>query len=124
MRTPTLVSTAPPTSRCPVGQAQQWHTALRERGVPTQLVLYPDASHVFILRGPPSQRLDFNRRVVDWVEQHAVRGGRAPGRRRALGAPPRAQLAERHQVPGAQLGILRVRARSGRRARRGGVRRR
>ena len=56
---------------------QQWHTALRERGVPTRLVLYPDASHVFILLGPPSHRLDYNRRVVDWVEQYAVRGGRA-----------------------------------------------
>jgi dipeptidyl aminopeptidase/acylaminoacyl peptidase len=35
--------------RCPLGQAQQRHTALREHGVPTSLVLYPDASHVFII---------------------------------------------------------------------------
>ena len=27
--------------------------------------------------GPPSHRLDYNRRVVDWVEQYAGRGGRA-----------------------------------------------
>ena len=57
--------------RCPIGQAQQWHTALRERGVPTELVLYPGGSHLFILDGPPSQRIDFNERVRDWVERYA-----------------------------------------------------
>ena len=106
VRTPTLVLHGAADLTCPVGQAQQWHTALRELGVPTQLVLYPDASHVFILLGPPSQRLDFNRRVVDWVEQHAVRGGRA--RIDARHWEHRlAALAKRHHVPGAQLGILR-----------------
>jgi dipeptidyl aminopeptidase/acylaminoacyl peptidase/CubicO group peptidase (beta-lactamase class C family) len=106
VRTPTLIVHGAADLTCPVGQAQQWHTALRELGVPTQLVLYPDASHVFILLGTPSQRLDFNRRVLDWVEQYAVRGGRATidtghWEHRL------AKLAERHKVPGAQLGILR-----------------
>ena len=106
VRTPTLVVHGAADLTCPVGQAQQWHTALRELGVPTQLVLYPDASHVFILLGPPSQRLDFNRRVLDWVEQHAVRGGRA--KIDATHWQHRlAALAKRHKVPGAQLGILR-----------------
>ncbi len=77
--TPTLVYHGEADRRCPVGQAQQWHTALRERGVPTTLVLYPDEGHLFILDGRPSHRLDFNRRVTDWVEQHA--GARAPGGR-------------------------------------------
>ncbi len=106
VRTPTLVVHGAADMRCPVGQAQQWHTALRELGVPTRLVLYPEASHAFILLGTPSQRLDFNHRVVDWLEQHAVRGGRA--RIDAAHWEHRlAQLAERHKVPGAQLGILR-----------------
>ncbi len=110
VRTPTLIVHGTADLRCPVDQAKQWHTALRERGVPTRLVLYPDASHLFILDGKPSHRLDFNRRVVDWVEQYA---GDATGPRR-----PRidgehwqrrlAALAERHHVPGAALGILRV----------------
>jgi dipeptidyl aminopeptidase/acylaminoacyl peptidase/CubicO group peptidase (beta-lactamase class C family) len=107
VRTPTLVIHGAADLTCPVGQAQQWHTALRERDVPTRLVVYPDASHAFILTGPPSQRLDYNHRVLDWLEQHTTRGGR-----------PRvdvdhwqhrlARLAERHRVPGAQLGILRL----------------
>ncbi len=41
VRTPTLVMHGTGDMRCPVGQAEQWHTALRERGVPTRLVLYP-----------------------------------------------------------------------------------
>ena len=106
VRTPTLVIHGAADLTCPVGQAQQWHTALRELGVPTQLVLYPDASHVFILLGPPSQRLDFNRRVLDWVEQYAVRGGRAKIDA-AHWQHRLAALAKRHKVPGAQLGILR-----------------
>jgi CubicO group peptidase (beta-lactamase class C family)/predicted alpha/beta-fold hydrolase len=107
VRTPTLILHGADDVRCPVGQAQQWHTALRERDVPTRLVLYPGASHLFILEGKPSHRLDFNRRIVDWVEQY-VGDGRPPldaaHWQRRLTA-----LAGRHRVPGATLGILRVR---------------
>jgi dipeptidyl aminopeptidase/acylaminoacyl peptidase len=105
--TPTLVMHGLADLTCPVGQAQQWHSALRSRGVPTELVLYPDASHVFILAGPPSQRIDYGRRVVDWVEQHTVHTGRAPidldhWQRRLT------RLSERYGIPGAQLGIMRL----------------
>ncbi|HJP76162.1 MAG TPA: serine hydrolase, partial [Pseudonocardiaceae bacterium] len=106
VRTPTLVIQGAEDVRCPVGQAQQWHTALRERGVPTQLVLYPGDSHLFILDGPPSHRIDFNERVRDWVEQHA---GDRPSRVDAGHWQRRLEtLARRHNVPGAQLGILRI----------------
>ena len=108
--TPTLVYHGEADRRCPVGQAQQWHTALRERGVPTTLVLYPDESHLFILDGKPSHRRDFNRRVVDWVEHYAgARGARRAPRLDDVHWRQRlAVLAERHRVPGASLGILRV----------------
>ncbi|MEU8125397.1 serine hydrolase [Spirillospora sp. NPDC049024] len=107
VRTPTLVIHGAADLTCPLGQAQQWHTALYEQGVPTRLVVYPDASHAFVLLGPPSQRLDFNHRVLDWLEQHTTRAGRA----RVDGAHWQrrlARLAERHKVPGAQLGIFRL----------------
>src|SRR5262249_19630788 len=111
VRTPTLILHGAADVRCPIGQAEQWHTALHERGVPTRMVLYPDASHLFILDGKPSHRIDFNQRVVDWVEQYA---GAADGRPRARIDGEHWQrrlttLAERHNVPGAALGILRVR---------------
>ncbi|MGY6651687.1 serine hydrolase [Amycolatopsis sp. TRM77291] len=110
VRTPTLVIQGANDDRCPVGQAEQWFGALRARGVPSRLVLYPDASHLFILDGPPSHRLDFNRRVLDWVEQYTARAD-GPSRvpieaahwRRRL-----AELARKHRVPGAALGIARI----------------
>ena len=103
--TPTLVLHGEDDLTCPVGQAQQWHTSLRERGIPTELVIYPDASHVFPLLGPPSQRSDYNDRVVGWVEQYVERGGR-PRVDRAHWQRRLEVLAKRHRVPGAQLGIL------------------
>ena len=110
--TPTLLLHGDADIRCPVGQAEEWHVALRELGVDTQLVRYPGASHLFILDGMPSHRIDYNQRVVDWVEQYAsttkrpkidsVRSGSGHWQRRL------AVLAERHKVPGASLGILRL----------------
>ncbi|HEY7173388.1 MAG TPA: serine hydrolase, partial [Micromonosporaceae bacterium] len=111
VRTPTLILHGAADVRCPVGQAEQWYTALRERGVPTRLVLYPDASHLFLLNGPPSHRMDYNRRVVDWVQQYAGEPNK-PRRARIDAAHWQrrlAALAERHRVTGAALGILRVR---------------
>ncbi|HEX8869566.1 MAG TPA: serine hydrolase, partial [Lentzea sp.] len=84
--------------------AEQWFTALRQNDVPSKLVLYPDESHLFILSGKPSHREDFNRRVVDWVREHAEnrRPLDAKHWQRRLSA-----LAKKHGVPGAALGILR-----------------
>ncbi|WP_037569001.1 serine hydrolase [Phaeacidiphilus oryzae] len=110
VRTPTLLLHGAADERCPVGQAEQWFTALRERGVPSRLVLYPGGSHLFLLEGPPSHRVDYARRIVDWVERHARATAEAPARapldaahwNRRLAA-----LAARHRVPGAVLGISR-----------------
>jgi dipeptidyl aminopeptidase/acylaminoacyl peptidase/CubicO group peptidase (beta-lactamase class C family) len=105
--TPTLLLHGDADIRCPVGQAEEWHVALRELGVDTQLVRYPGASHLFILDGTPSHRIDYNQRVVDWVEQYA-----STSKRPAIDAEHwqrrLAVLAERHKVPGASLGILRL----------------
>ncbi|GAB3892115.1 serine hydrolase [Kibdelosporangium lantanae] len=108
--TPTLLLHGTADITCPVSQAQLWHSELRERGVPSQLVLYPDASHLFILNGRPSHRLDWNRRTLDWLERYAGdAAGPRPARidaghwQRRLSA-----LAKRYGVPGASLGILRL----------------
>ncbi|OMQ14230.1 hypothetical protein A7K94_0218080 [Modestobacter sp. VKM Ac-2676] len=53
VRTPTLVLHGAADERCPVGQAEQWFTALRTQRVPTELVLFPGGSHLFILDGRP-----------------------------------------------------------------------
>jgi CubicO group peptidase (beta-lactamase class C family) len=107
--TPTLLLHGDADIRCPVGQAEEWHVALRELGVDTQLVRYPGASHLFILDGTPSHRIDYNQRVVDWVEQYASTSSR-PKIDAAHWQRRLAVLAERHKVPGASLGILRISA--------------
>ncbi|MEU6998013.1 S9 family peptidase [Nonomuraea sp. NPDC046570] len=69
VNTPTLILHGEADDRCPVGQAEQWFAALRERGVPVRLVRYPGGSHLFILNGRPSHRRDYNERIVQWLEQ-------------------------------------------------------
>lgn len=109
VNTPTLVLHGGSDLRCPIGQAQQWHGALRERGIPTQLVIYPGGSHIFPLTGTPSHRVDYARRVVDWVQRYA--GSAAGPRPAAIDADHWQRrldaLATKHAVPGAQLGLLR-----------------
>ncbi|WP_433088866.1 prolyl oligopeptidase family serine peptidase [Dactylosporangium sp. CA-052675] len=70
VRAPTLILHGDADQTCPVGQAEQWFHALRTRGVPARLVLYPGSSHLFILNGRPSHRADYNQRVADWVTRH------------------------------------------------------
>ena len=68
VQAPTLVVHGENDDRCPIGQAEEWFSALRARGIETELVRYPGGSHLFILNGPPSQRIDWCRRLVEWVE--------------------------------------------------------
>ncbi|MDQ1425774.1 MAG: hypothetical protein QOD72_3272, partial [Acidimicrobiaceae bacterium] len=70
VRTPTLIVHGERDDRCPIGQAEEWFSALRANGVETALVRYPGGSHLFILNGPPSQRVDWCQRVVDWTQAH------------------------------------------------------
>ncbi|RKQ89221.1 dipeptidyl aminopeptidase/acylaminoacyl peptidase [Mycolicibacterium mucogenicum 261Sha1.1M5] len=111
VRTPTLIVHGGEDHRCPVGQAEQWFTALREQNVPTELVLYPGGAHGFLSNGRPSHRADWNRRIVDWVVRHVPEPGK-PVRTAALDAAHWQQrfseLATLHEIPGATLGILRL----------------
>jgi dipeptidyl aminopeptidase/acylaminoacyl peptidase len=72
VRTPTLVLHGAADDRCPVGQAEQWFTALRTLGREVEMVLYPEGSHLFILTGRPSHRADWNARIVEWVTRHTT----------------------------------------------------
>lgn len=108
VHTPTLLLQGLADDRCPTGQAEQWFAALRSRGVPTELVFYPGSSHLFILTGRPSHRVDYSRRIIDWTEQHVTS---TPARAR-IDAQHWQQrldeLAAKHEVPGATLAIRRA----------------
>lgn len=104
--TPTLILHGQEDLRCPVGQAQQWFTALRQRGVPTRLVLYPGASHAFVLDGRPSHREDYNARIVSWMRHHLGDGHLLDAQQWQNRLT---NLATDHAVIGATLGVLRYR---------------
>ena len=89
VRTPTLVLQGAADDRCPVGQAEQWFTALRTLGREVEMVLYPGGSHLFILSGRPSHRADWNTRIVEWVTRHT--GGSGMARPEGVARAPGAQ---------------------------------
>jgi dipeptidyl aminopeptidase/acylaminoacyl peptidase len=68
---PTLILHGEADERCPIGQGEQYFAALLACGrVKTEFVRYPGGSHLFIVSGRPSHRVDFAQRVVDWVTAH------------------------------------------------------
>jgi dipeptidyl aminopeptidase/acylaminoacyl peptidase len=53
--------------RCPLAQGLMMHRALQDRGVPTEMVVYPREGHEF---AEPRHVMDRIRRVADWFERH------------------------------------------------------
>jgi dipeptidyl aminopeptidase/acylaminoacyl peptidase len=67
IRTPTLLTAGLQDLATPPSQAQVLYTALRERGVDTELVLYPDEGHGV---REPATLADQCARMVAWFERH------------------------------------------------------
>jgi dipeptidyl aminopeptidase/acylaminoacyl peptidase len=76
-RTPTLLTAGARDRATPAGQAVEFHRALREHGVPTDLVRYPAEGHgVRDLRAA----IDYTARVLAWFERYTPAGGDRPAR--------------------------------------------
>ena len=68
---PTLIIHGEADERCPIGQGEQLFAALLACGkAKVEFVRYPGGSHLFILSGRPSHRVDVSTRIVDWVSAH------------------------------------------------------
>lgn len=113
--TPTLVLHGERDETCPSTQAQEWFSALRIQGVPTRLVVYPGGGHLFIATGLVEHRLDYQRRLVEWVERYTRTSRRtastpvAPAARDTAAWQRRLDLLrDRYGVVGAQLGIVQI----------------
>jgi dipeptidyl aminopeptidase/acylaminoacyl peptidase len=74
IETPTLIMGGEDDWNVPILNSEQLYQALRRRGVPTQLVVYPGQSHSI---RTPSYRVDRYERYLAWYEQH-VRGTGRP----------------------------------------------
>jgi dipeptidyl aminopeptidase/acylaminoacyl peptidase len=66
-RTPTLVLVGDRDGECPAPQSYEFWHALRDRHVPTQLVVYPNEGHGFV---DPAHRLDVMERAAEWFERY------------------------------------------------------
>jgi dipeptidyl aminopeptidase/acylaminoacyl peptidase len=67
--TPMLILHGANDARVHPGQALEMHEALRQREIPTQLVLYPRASHGLSER---AHRIDMYQRHVDWFDRYVM----------------------------------------------------
>lgn len=67
VKTPTLVLHARNDRRCPLPMGQAFHQALKARGVPTGLVIYPEEGHGI---KQPRHREDVLTRTLAWFAQY------------------------------------------------------
>jgi len=65
--TPTLVVVGDRDGECPAPQSYEFWHALRDRHVPTQLVVYPNEGHGFV---DPAHRRDVMERAVEWFARY------------------------------------------------------
>jgi dipeptidyl aminopeptidase/acylaminoacyl peptidase len=70
-RTPTLVVVGDRDGECPAPQSYEFWHALKDRHVPTQLVVYPNEGHGFT---NPAHRRDVTERAVGWFEKYMPPG--------------------------------------------------
>ena len=66
-RTPTLLMHGIDDPGVPVGQAYEFHTALKDAGVETKLIIYPREGHSIQEYG---HQLDVQQRVIAWFDKH------------------------------------------------------
>ena len=65
--TPTLILSGADDERVPSTQGRELFHALNERGVPTEMVIYPRAGHGIRER---EHRIDLLTRQLDWFDRH------------------------------------------------------
>jgi len=69
-KTPTLLLHGEEDFRCPISEAEQFHTVLRDVGCVTELFRIPGCSHSGDSIGPLSARQAQNEALLRWFQQH------------------------------------------------------
>lgn len=70
MKTPVLFLQSEADWRCPIEQGEQLYTALRARGVPTEMLRLPGESHAVLRVGKPRSRLERLQHTLRWISTH------------------------------------------------------
>jgi dipeptidyl aminopeptidase/acylaminoacyl peptidase len=71
-KTPTLLIAGEKDARTPASQTELVHRALRRRGVPARMVVYPREGHELSRKGEPVHRVDRMNRIAAWFETHLM----------------------------------------------------
>ncbi|KRN01638.1 dipeptidyl aminopeptidase acylaminoacyl-peptidase [Levilactobacillus senmaizukei DSM 21775 = NBRC 103853] len=69
-QTPILILHGEEDLRCPTTQGKEFFVGLKEAGVETQLVLFPQANHDLSRSGLPNLRIDRLKRINQWFQDH------------------------------------------------------
>jgi dipeptidyl aminopeptidase/acylaminoacyl peptidase len=69
-KTPTLLIHSENDLRCPMGQAEEFFIALKEVGVETELVRFPDETHELSRSGKPKHREERLNHILRWFRKH------------------------------------------------------
>jgi dipeptidyl aminopeptidase/acylaminoacyl peptidase len=70
IETPLLIIHSEEDYRCPMGQAEELFTALKQRGKEVELVRFPDESHGLSRTGQPKHRIERLRFITEWFDRH------------------------------------------------------
>jgi dipeptidyl aminopeptidase/acylaminoacyl peptidase len=85
--TPTLFLQHESDYRCPAEQTEQFFTVLRVKGVPAEMLRFPNTSHSGSVRGPITHRRAQNEALLDWMNRYVLGTATGAGRKEAVGAP-------------------------------------
>jgi dipeptidyl aminopeptidase/acylaminoacyl peptidase len=70
VKTPTLIIHSEEDYRCPIEQAEQFFTALKFLGVPTELVRFPGENHDLSRSGKPKHREQRLNHIIRWFKTY------------------------------------------------------
>ncbi len=70
VKTPCLIIHSEQDYRCPMDQGEQWFTALKLQGVPTELVRFPDENHELSRSGKPKHREERLQHMLRWFKEY------------------------------------------------------
>jgi dienelactone hydrolase len=70
--TPTLIIQSENDYRTPTADSEQWYMALKKRGVPAEMALYPRSTHDLSRTGEPLLLVDRLNRIKTWFEHWLI----------------------------------------------------
>ncbi len=70
VKTPTLIIHSLDDYRCWLSQALELFTALKSRGIDTELVLFPEEDHDLSRKGKPKHRIIRLEKIIEWLDNH------------------------------------------------------